>query len=175
MELVFIHLKVSNVDPITSFCFVKDLAYLGYFHSNVICSERCIIYIYLGDLIPWLVFDILLSWYQYQPYLSRTGIGSFECPPVIFRFYWLLRIWDILRILRIFFDVLFINSKKRVKHTHKNIKIWRVLWIHAMFSFSFIYTEGILRKEKSSRFSSQMHGKKGFLSLKLIQLVRNCV
>ena len=35
MELVFIHLKVSNVDPITSFCFVKDLAYLGYFHSNV--------------------------------------------------------------------------------------------------------------------------------------------
>ena len=36
MELVFIHLKVSNVDPITSFCFVKDLAYLGYFHSNVI-------------------------------------------------------------------------------------------------------------------------------------------
>ena len=107
-----------------------------------------------------MVFDILLPWYQYQPYLSRTGIGSLECPPVISRFYWLLRIWDILRILKIFFDVLFINSKKRVKHTHKNIKIWRVLWIHAMFSFSFIYTEGILWKEKSSRFSSQMQGKK---------------
>ena len=126
-------------------------------------------------MIPWLVFDILLSWYQYQPYLSRTGIGSLECPPVISRFYWLLRIWDILRILKIFFDVLFINSKKRVKHTHTNIKIWRVLWIHAMFSFSFIYTEGILRKEKSSRFSSPMQGKNIFLSLKLIQFVGNCV
>ena len=114
------------------------------------------------DLIPWLVFDIFLYWYQYQPYLSRTGIGSLECPPVISRFYWLLRIWDILWILKIFFDVLFINSKKRVKHTHKNIKIWRFLWLHAMFSFSFIYTEGILRKEKSSRFSSQMQGKKDF-------------